>query len=78
MTTSLNDWYGITLNTSKESAGSALWVAKGDIYRRDNNEPVEAVSGSGATTALAEQDAKKVAYNLAVITVKPIHWHTIL
>jgi len=70
---SLNDWYGISINTSKENNH---YVSKGDIFRRDNNEPVETVSGHGITTTLSEQDARKFAYNRPVITVKPINWHS--
>jgi len=78
ITTNLNDWYCISVTTSKDDTGIKSWIAKGNIYRRDNNEPIDSVSGFGATTTLAEQDARKVAYNRPVISVKPTHWHPVL
>jgi len=78
MTANLNDWYGISISTSKDDSGLKPWVAKGDIFRRDNNEPVDTVSGFGTTTTLAEQDAKNAAYNNPILSARPSSWHPVL
>jgi len=78
ITTNLNDWYCISVTTFKDDTENKSWIAKGNIHRRDTNEPVDSVSGFGTNTTLAEQDARKVAYNRPLISVKPIHWHSVL
>ncbi|MFL5346729.1 MAG: hypothetical protein ACJ8AT_18260 [Hyalangium sp.] len=71
-TTDLNEFYGVTVRPAEKQGRE--YVAKGEIFRRDDFRTVEIVSGTGAARSSAERRAVQEARMWVAGSGEPEDW----